>query len=112
MSKNIEKVVKNIEKIDHYFIIAKESDHLTVAVRITLKAEKESQLIFQPRTAVVNKDLVVIFLITLESSTSAITKEYSKRKIPILYLKKEHLSLIKEDLEGLLDDFVYEKFNC
>lgn len=107
----LEKFVKKLEKLDNYYVLRHEQELIIVATKIIIKEHKEFLgNVFQPRTQNIDKELPVFFLITIEKKPLEITKEFIKRKLPVLNLNKTQLSFSAENIKQLLDNFVIENF--
>jgi pyruvate/2-oxoglutarate/acetoin dehydrogenase E1 component len=109
MAKILERIVKIIEKNCNYYILREEKNYLIVGTSIMVKLQKEySKSIFSPVTKIIDKEIPVFFLITIDNEVPQLTKDI-KKSLPILDIKqKETLNL--ERLEELLVKFVLDNF--
>ncbi len=107
-----EKFVKKLEKLDDYYVLRQQQESIIVATKIIIKEHKEFLgNVFQPRTQNIDKELPVFFLITIEKKPSLdLSKEFIKRKLPILNLNRTQCSFNTENIKLLLDEFVVENF--
>lgn len=106
-----EKFVKKLEKLDNYYVLRQEQEFIIVATKIIIKEHKEFLgNVFQPRTQNIDKELPIFFLITIEKKPLEITKEFIKRKLPILYLDNKQLSSSIENIKQLLANFIADNF--
>jgi len=107
----LEKFVKKLEKLENYYILRSEQDSIIVATKIIIKEHKEFLgNVFQPRTQNIDKELPVFFLVTIEKKVLTMSKEFIKRKLPILNLNKAQYPLNTENIKLWLDEFVAENF--
>jgi hypothetical protein len=108
----VEKIVKNIEKLDNYYVLRQEKEHIIVGTKIIIKEHKEFLgNVFQPRTQNIDKELAVFFLITTASKPLEIDKMFIQKKLPLLSINnKKGISNI-EGVKTLLDDFLANNFN-
>jgi len=106
-----EKFVKNIAKLDNYYILRQEKEHIIIGTKIIIKEHKESLgNVFQPRTHNIDKELCVFFLVTIAAKPLEIDKMFLKNKLPLLSINhKKGISTI-EGVRSLLDEFVINNF--
>jgi len=106
-----EKFVKKLEKLDDYYILRHNKEAIIVGTKIIIKEHKEILgNVFQPFSKNIDKELPIFFLITLEKNPLDITKEFIKRKLPVLNLNKTQVSFSTENIKKLLDEFVFKYF--
>lgn len=107
----IEKIVKNIEKLDNYYVLRQEKEHIIVGTKIIIKEHKEFLgNVFQPRTQNIDKELPVFFLVTIAAKPLEIDKIFLKNRLPLLSINhKKGISTI-EGIKNLLDEFAVNNF--
>jgi hypothetical protein len=107
----VEKIVKNIEKLDNYYVLRQEKEHIIVGTEIIIKEHKEFLgNVFQPRTQNIDKELAVFFLITIAAKPLEIDKMFIQRKLPLLSIRNKKGISTLESIKTLLDDFVVNNF--
>lgn len=107
----LEKFVKNLTKLDNYYVLRQEKEHVIIGTKIIIKEHKEFLgNVFQPRTQNIDKELPVFFLVTIAAKPLEIDKIFIKNKLPFLSInRKKEISTI-EGVKTLLDDFVLNFF--
>jgi len=107
----LEKFVKKLEKLENYYVLRHNKEAIIVGTKIIIKEHKEILgNVFQPFSKNIDKELPIFFLITLEKNPLDITKEFIKRKLPVLNLNKTQVSFSTENIKKLLDEFVFKYF--
>lgn len=107
MFKNFEKFLKNLQKLDEYYILRQEDDFVIVGTTIIIKEHQEMLgNIFQPRTQNVDRKIPTFFFIFISEVPFDNAKEFKNKKIPILYLDKYQLAKGSEAIKEILDNFV------
>ena len=82
MFENIEKLVKKLGKLEDYYVLRQEKDHVIVGTKIIIKEHKEFfGNVFQPRTQNISKELPVFFLITIAKKPLEIDKMFLTNKL-------------------------------
>lgn len=103
----LEKIVKNIEKLDNYYVLRQEKEHIIVGTKIIIKEHKEFLgNVFQPRTQNIDKELPVFFLVTVAMKPLEIDKMFIKNKLPLLSVNNKKGVATLESIKNLLDEFV------
>ncbi|MEN9919350.1 MAG: hypothetical protein RL662_1786 [Bacteroidota bacterium] len=107
----LEKFVKHLAKLDEYYVLRQEKEHIIIGTKIIIKEHKEFLgNVFQPRTQNVDKELPVFFLVTIAAKPLEIDKLFLKNKLPLLSINnKKGISTI-EGVKTLLDEFVLNFF--
>lgn len=107
----IEKFVKYLAKLDNYYVLKQEKEHIIIGTKIIIKEHKEILgNIFQPHSKNIDKELPVFFLVTVATKPLEIDKVFLKNGLPLLSLNnKKRISKI-ENVKMLLDDFVVSNF--
>jgi hypothetical protein len=107
----IEKIVKNIEKLDNYYVLRQEKEHIIVGAKIIIKEHKEFLgNVFQPRTQNIDKEIGVFFLITVATKALDLDKMFIKNKLPLLSVNNKKGVSTAESIKNLLDDFIASNF--
>ena len=107
MFKNFEKFLKNLQKLDEYYILREEDDFVIVGTTIIIKEHQEMLgNIFQPRSQNVDKKVPTFFLIAISEVPFDHAKEFKKKNLPTLYLTKYQLVKSAEYIKDILDAFV------
>lgn len=107
----LEKFVKHLVKLDEYYVLRQEKEHIIIGTKIIIKEHKEFLgNVFQPRTQNVDKELPVFFLVTIAAKPLEIDKIFLKNELPLLSINnKKGISTI-EGVKTLLDEFVNDNF--
>jgi len=107
----LEKFVKHLAKLDEYYVLRQEKEHIIIGTKIIIKEHKEFLgNVFQPRTQNVDKELPVFFLVTTAAKPLEIDKIFLKNELPLLSINnKKGISTI-ESVKTLLDEFVNDNF--
>ncbi len=109
-----DKIVKFFTKLDGYYILRQEKEHLIVGVPITITVYDDGtqNLFIMPslKTSLKQKTFDVFFLITIAKRATEIDKLFLNKNLPLLSLnnKKGTHSLV--EFKDLLDDFVKNNF--
>jgi len=107
MFKNFEKFLKNLQKLDNYYILRQEEDLLIIGTTIIIKEHQEMLgNIFQPRSQNVDKKIPTFFFISISEIPFDNAKQFKNKKIPILYLDKYQLVKNADTIKEILDSFV------
>lgn len=107
----IEKIVKTIKKLDNYYVLRQEKEHIIVGTKIIIKEHKEFLgNVFQPRTQNIDKELPVFFLVTIAAKPLEIDKMFLKNRLPILSVNNKKGVATLENIKNLLDAFVVNNF--
>lgn len=110
----LEKIVKHLAKLDNYYVLRQEKEHIIIGTKIIIKEHREfSGNIFQPHTKNVEKELSVFFLVTIvdPSKPLEIDKTFIANKLPILPLYNKKCATTLESVRNLLDNFIKDNFN-
>lgn len=107
----LEKFVKHLAKLDKYYVLRQEKEHIIIGTKIIIKEHKEFLgNVFQPRTQNIDKELPVFFLVTIAAKPLEIDKIFLKNELPLLSINhKRGISTI-EGVKTLLDEFVNDNF--
>lgn len=106
----LEKFVKKLEKLENYYVLRQEPKFIIIGTKVIIKEHKEVHSTFSTYTSNLDKELPVFFLITDEKKLFEMSKEFIKRKIPVLNLTKIQGSFNVENIRLLLNEFVTENF--
>jgi len=107
----LEKFVKHLAKLDEYYVLRQEKEHIIIGTKIIIKEHKEFLgNVFQPRTQNIDKELPVFFLVTIAAKPSEIDKMFLKCNLPLLSINNKKGIATVEGLKTLLDDFVNDNF--
>lgn len=108
----LEKFVKNLEKLDKYYVLRQEKEHIIVGIKIEfLEHKPEITQIFrtyQPKPEI--KVLPIFFLVTIAQKPLDLDKFFIKEKLPILSINKYKNKLTERLTKDLLDEFVINNF--
>lgn len=108
----LEKFVKNLEKLDKYYVLRQEKEHIIIGTKIEfLEHKPEITQIFrtyQPKPE--TKTLPIFFLVTIAQKQSDLDKFFIKEKLPFLSINKYKKNMTLENTKLLLDDFVFSNF--
>jgi hypothetical protein len=108
----LEKFVKNLEKLDEYYVLRYEKEHVIVGTKIEfLEHKPEIAQIFrtyQPKP--IEKTLPVFFLVTIAQKPLDLDKFFIKEKLPILSINKYKNKLTERLTKDLLEEFVVNNF--
>ena len=107
----LEKFVKNLEKLDKYYVLRQEKEHVIIGTKIEfLEHKPEITQVFstyKPKPEI--KTLPVFFLVTVTSKPLDLDKTFLNKKLPILSINKYKKLSEKLNLD-LLDEFVLNNF--
>jgi hypothetical protein len=107
----LEKFVKHLAKLDNYYVLRQEKEHIIIGTKIIIKEHKEFLgNVFQPRTQNVDKELPAFFLVTIAAKPLEIDKMFIKSKLPFLSINNRKSSSTVESVKDLLDEFVINNF--
>ena len=107
----LEKFVKHLAKLDKYYVLRQEKEHIIIGTKIIIKEHKEfSGNIFQPRTQNIDKELPVFFLVTIAAKPLEIDKMFLKYNLPLLSINNKKGIATVEGVKTLLDEFVNDNF--
>ena len=108
----LEKFVKNLEKLDEYYVLRHEKEHIIVGTKIEfLEHKPEITQIFrtyQPKPE--KKILPVFFLVTNAQKPLDLDKLFLKAELPILSINKYKNKLTEKLTKDLLEEFVINNF--
>ena len=111
MFKIFEKFLKNLKKLDSYYVLRQEENLIILGTKVIVKEHQELMgNIFQPQTRNVNKELPVFFLVSVEGDKSSLNQDFRVFKLPILILNKNQLILENDNLKDLLEKFLVDTF--
>jgi hypothetical protein len=105
MTKTLENFIKNLKKLDNYFILQEESEYFILGTEIIIKEHKEILgNVFQPFSKNVERKLPVFFLLNIDKPHAyEINKQFTKNDLPIL---NWDLKTNNKDIQSILDQFV------
>lgn len=107
----LEKFVKHLAKLDEYYVLRQEKEHIIIGTKIIIKEHKEFLgNVFQPRTQNVDKELPVFFLVTIAAKPLEIDKMFLKYNLPFLSINNKKGIATVEGVKTLLDEFVNDNF--
>lgn len=110
MSEIIVKLVKILEKLDNYYVLRQEDEHLILGTDIEFLEHKPeiTQVFTTYSPKPIRKKLSVFFLVTNTAKASELDNFFLKKKLPILSINKHKLTL--ENVKELLEQFVINNF--
>lgn len=109
----LEKIVKHLAKLDNYYVLRQEKEHIIIGTKIIIKEQREiNGAGFQPYVAAVNKEFAVFFLVTIvdPSKPLEIDKIFMTNKLPILPLYNKKCAVTLDSVRNLLSNFVKDNF--
>lgn len=107
----LEKFVKHLAKLDEYYVLRQEKEHIIIGTKIIIKEHKEFLgNVFQPRTQNIDKELPVFFLVTIAAKPLEIDKMFIKNNLPLLSINNKKGISTVEGVKSLLDGFVLDNF--
>ncbi len=100
MTKISEKFIKNIKKLDNYYLLKENSDYLIIGTEIEVIEHQEINTnIFMPYTKKIQKKIYTAFMLIINESKES--QEYINKKIPILTIPSNlKISSLKEHLDN------------
>jgi len=106
-----DKIVNFFTKLDKYYILRQEKEHLIVGTKIAItEYDDKTKNLFILKAEYKKKELDVFFLITVADKAKELDKLFLKRNLPLLSLNnKKGISSLKE-FEIKLDSFVENNF--
>lgn len=105
-----DKIVKYFLKLDDYYILRQEKEHIIVGTKIIIKEQRETEQTFSYRIEKVDKPVDVFFLITIAEKVAALDKLFIERKLPLLSLNNKKGTSSLKDFKEKLDQFVTNNF--
>lgn len=105
-----DKIVKYFTKIDDYYILHQEKEHLIIGTKIKIKEYKESELVFSTFSQKINRTINVYFLITIAERASILDKLFIKHELPLLSLNNKKGTASLKEFKDKLDNFVQNNF--
>lgn len=109
-----DKIVNFFTKLDDYYILRKEKEHLIVAVPITITVyDDETKNLFIPKslaTSLKEKTFDVFFLVTIAQRATELDKFFIEKKLPLLSLNNKKGTSSLTEFKALLDNFVRNNF--
>jgi hypothetical protein len=108
----LEKFVKNLEKLEKYYILRHEKEHLIVGTKIEFLEHKPdiTQVFSTYKPKPVEKTLPVFFLISVAQKPLELDKFFLKKELPVLSVNKYKYKLTIEKVEELLEQFITNNF--
>lgn len=108
----LEKFVKNLEKLDKYYLLRQEKEQVIIGTTIEfLEHKPEINQVFRtfyPKP--ITKELPLFFLVTVSLKASDLDKLFLQNKLPVLSINKYKKNMTLENTKLLLDDFVFNNF--
>jgi hypothetical protein len=112
MSEILEKFVKNLGKLDEYYVLRQEKEQVIIGTKINfLEYKPEIMQVFstyEPDPII--KELPVFFLVTASLKTSPLDKSFLQNNLPLLSINKHKGKLTVEGIKNLLEDFIMNNF--
>ncbi len=106
-----DKIVKYFPKLDDYYILRQEKEHIIVGTKILVKQHTEfKESVFQPLTKITDKEVAVFFLITIAEKAAPLDKLFIQRKLPLLSLNNKKGANSLKDFSDTLHNFVENNF--
>jgi hypothetical protein len=105
-----DKIVKYFAKLDDYYILRQEKEHLIIGIKIVIKEQREIEQTFSYRVENIDKPLDVHFLITIAEKAMALDKLFIERKLPLLSLNNKKGTASLKEFKEKLDQFVENNF--
>lgn len=103
MTKTLENFIKNLKKLDDYYILREESEYFVMGTTVTFKEYREIHTTFSTYTSNLDKELPVFFVITFVKNESKIIKEFKKRNYPILNYTNCNIKNLKQSLDEFIN---------
>lgn len=114
MLKKPEKFIKNLSKLDNYYVLREEENLFILGRKLNIKYVKEMKAnLFQPQTFYIDTQFTVFFLIStkpLSKKPIGLEKDFVINNLPILILNKAEVAANLDLLEDILDTFVDKTF--
>lgn len=110
MSEKLEKFVKNLQKLDKYWVLGQQGEYLIIGTKINILEHRHTRTTFISHTVNKEKELPVFFLVTISKNSTEFEKKFSNKNVPILYDSsfKEYTNTAK--ISELFDNFIKLKF--
>lgn len=106
----IDKVVKYFTKLDDYYILRQEKEHLIVGTEIIIREHRESEHTFSTFVKKIDKPLGVHFLITIAERATPLDRLFLDRKLPLLSINNKKGTGSLKDFNEMLNNFVENNF--
>lgn len=108
----LEKFVKNLEKLDEYYVLRHEKEHAIVGTKIEFLEHKPeiTQVFSTYRPKPLEKTLPVFFLVSVAQKQLDLDKLFLKNQLPILSINKYKNKITSENIKVILGDFVISNF--
>lgn len=112
MSEILEKFVKNLGKLDEYYVLRQEKEQVIIGTKINfLEHRPEITQIFRSfQPDPITKELPVFFLVTVSLKPSPLDKFFLQNNLPLLSINKHKGKLTVEGIKNLLEDFIMNNF--
>jgi len=111
MLKIFEKFLVKLKKLEKYVLLREEENLIIVGTKLIIKEHKEMLgNIFQPRTANIDKELPIFFIIAVCDVPFDDQTAFKKKNLPILYLDKHQLAKSSDGIKDILDNFIADTF--
>ena len=106
-----DKVVKFFPKLDNYYILRQEKEHLIVGTNITIKKHREfKENVFMPLTKITDEKINTCFLITIAERAAPLDKLFIEQKLPLLSIKNKKGIGTLNEFKDKLDNFVKNNY--
>ncbi|CAB4124226.1 hypothetical protein UFOVP51_82 [uncultured Caudovirales phage] len=105
-----DKVVKYFSKLDDYYILRQEKEHLIIGTKIVIKEYKESEHTFSTFVQKIDKTIGVCFLITIAEKATPLDKLFIQQELPLLSINNKKGTGTFKDFREKLDNFVENNF--
>ncbi len=105
-----DKIIKYFTKLDDYYILHQDKEHLIVGTKIIIKEYKEKQLVFSEHSQKRDKPLGVSFLITIAEKASSLDKLFINRNLPLLSINNKKDTATLKEFKDKLDNFVQNNY--
>lgn len=112
MSEILEKFVKNLGKLDEYYVLRQEKEQVIIGTKIKFLEHRPDmvQLFRSFSPAPITKEFPVFFLVTTSLKTSPLDKSFLQNNLPLLSINKHKGKLSVEGIKNLLEDFIMNNF--
>lgn len=105
-----DKIIKFFSKLEDYYILRQEKQHLIIGTNIVIKEYKESEHTFSTFVKKIDKTIGVFFLITIAEKAAPLDKLFIQEKLPLLSINNKKGTGSLKDFSEMLDNFVENNF--
>jgi hypothetical protein len=120
MIKSFENFVKLVKKLDDYYILSQDEEHIIVGTKVTVRDDTPivntmSSMLYRPMDNAYheyNKILPVFFLVTIAKRQTDLDKIFIKNDLSILSINNQKNIDTLEHIRELFDNFIKYNFKC